>query len=249
MRGSNIKSLKKRNRNFVISLIICMVALIIFAYVVFNFRNIFGVGIFNVEDDYINSYSDGTAGVNLHIRLDHDEDNKYYLYTFIEPISTGNVANHGLLSMTIFYLNNNYHVYATTLEFGTPLSRYTDRLFLRALKYNNVTCYGNIELSLEIGGIPINDTINFQLSYIVPMGSEDYYNIDLVLFSLFFLPFFLSVIIPIALNWIFKPVFGLNLSEEDTKRDEKFVHFLQNQVRIKKEESKIAAAKKKNNIT
>ena len=231
MRGSNIKSLKKRNRNFVISLIICMVALVIFAYVVFNFRNIFGVGIFNVEDDYINSYSDGTAGVNLHILLDHEDDNKYYLYTFIEPISTGNVANHGLLSMTIFYLKDNYHVYAKTLEFGTPLSSYTDRLFLSVLKYNNITCYGNIELSLETGGIPITDTINFQLSYILPMGAEDYYNIDLMLFSLFFLPFFLSVIIPITLNYIFRPKLGFNYSEEEMKRDELYLKYLHEHIK------------------
>ena len=222
--------------------------------IVFNFRNIFNIGIFNVEDDYYNTYSDGTAGINLHMHLNHHSDYQYYLYTFIEPISTNEVDNYGLLSITIYYFNNNEQIYTsmTTTLFDTPVnSSYPmGRIFVRSLtKDSNLTCYGVIEFSLETEGSPINDTINFQLTYIFPIGIEFYHNLDLVLYVLFFLQFFLFVIIPVILNWIFKPVFGLNLSEEDTKRDEKFVHFLQNQARIKKEESKIDAAKKKNNIT
>jgi len=222
-----------------ISLIISMLALIAFTPIVFNFRNVFGIGVYNIEDDYFNSYSDGTAGINLHLHLKRVIDKRYVINTFIEPISTGNVVNYGLLSITIYYFNDNAPVCAKSVQFGTPISNYSVyRFFLNLLKHNNFTCYGTIEISLETGGIPINDTVNFQLTFIVPLGIEDYMNIDLVLYVLFFFHFLFYVIIPVTLIWIFKPVFGLTLSEEDIKRDEKFLKYLQNLVNEKRKESK-----------
>ena len=240
MRGVNIKSLKKRNRNFKISLIVCLILTVIFSYVVFNFRSVFGVGIFNAEDDYINSYSDGTAGVNLHMRLEHHEDGKYYLYTFINPISTGNVANYGILSISAVYENNGGIIYVSgPIDFAIPYSSYTmQRLYLSVAKHNNITCHGTIELNVETGGIPINDTINFQLSYILPWGIEDYHNIDLILYTLFFFPFFLPIIFPIVLNWIYRPKFGLNYySEEDEKRDELYLKYLHEHIKEQREKA------------
>jgi len=226
VRGVSIK-FKKRNRYFIISLIISILLLVVFIYVVFNFRTVFGVGIFNAEDNYINSYSDGTAGVNLHIRLEREREISYYLYTEIDTISTGNVVNYGILSTSIFYLNDNHFVNVRIHEFDVPLRSYAvSRLYVTVDKNNNLTCNGVIELSLKTGGIPINDTVNFQLSYIIPYGLDFYMDLNLALYVLFFLPFILLFIIPIVLNWIFAPVFGLKYSEEDVKRDEKYYQYL-----------------------
>lgn len=214
-----------------------MLTLLIFSYIVLNFKNVFGIGITNVEDDYYNSYSDGTAGINLHIRLDHQYENRYYLYTSIEPISTGNVANYGILSITLYYLNDNAFVYAKSIEFGTPLSSYSmDRIFLNLFKNNNLTCYGMIELSVETGGIPINVTINFQLTYIISVSLENYMDMDLGIYVLFFFQFFLYVIVPVVLNLIFRPVFGLHYSEEEIKRDEKYLQYLHDHLKEKRKE-------------
>jgi hypothetical protein len=203
-----------------------------FSYVIFNARAIFGIGIFNVEDDYVKSYSGGTAGVNLHMLITHYEDNKYYLYTDIDSISTGSVANYGILSIAIHYLNDNSPIYTTTREFDIPLRSYAmNRLYIDIVKYDNITCYGTIELSLEAGGIPVNDTINFQLSYILPMGIEDYHNVELILYVLFFLPFFLPIVVVILLNWIFKPKLGFNYSEEEMKRDEQYLKYLHEHIK------------------
>lgn len=217
-----------------------MLGLIVFTPIVFNLRNILGVGIFNVEDDYFNSYSDGTAGINMHLRFEHEVDTKYFLFTFIEPISTGSVANYGLLSINFYFLKDNEQKYATSIQFDTPQSTFSmNRIYLGKIdKYSNLTCYGMIELSLETGGIPINATINFQLTYIFPMGIEDYYNLDLVIYLLTFLQFFLYVIIPVTLNWIFKPIFGLKYSEDDMKRDERFLKYLHKHLEEKRKETK-----------
>lgn len=216
-----------------------MLILVTLTPIMFDFRRVFGIGVYNTEDNYFNSYSDGTAGINLHLHLERVVDKRYVINTFIECISTGNVVNYGLLSLTIYYFNDNAPAGAESIQFGTPTRDYSVyRFFLNLEKYNNFTCYGTIKISLESGGIPINDTVNFQLTFIVPLGIEDYMNLDLVIYVLFFFHFFLYIIIPVVLIWIFKPVFGLTLSEEDIERDEIFFHYLRNQRTEKREESK-----------
>ena len=210
-----------------------------FTPIVFNASSIFSIGVYNTEDDYFNSYSDGTAGINIHLHLERVVDKRYSINTFIEPISTGNVVNYGLLSILIYYFNDNTPVFADLVQFGTPRSNSSVySFFLNLVKHNNLTCYGTIEMSLETGGIPVNDTINFQLTFIVPLGIEDYMNIDLLLYVLVFLSFFLYVIIPVVLIWIFKPIFGLKFSKEDLKRDEKFFEYLRNQTNENKRKLK-----------
>lgn len=207
--------------------------------IMFNFRDVFGIGVYNTEDNYFNFYSDGIAGINLHLHLERETDARYVINTFIESFSTGDVVNYGILSININYLKDNEYVFAESVQFGTPRSSYSmNRIFLNLFKHNNFTCYGMIEMSLETGGIPINDTVNFQLTFIVPLGVEDYTDIDLMIYVLFYLHFVLYIIIPVFLNWIFRPVFGLKLSKEDIERDEKFSNYLQNQSTEKREESK-----------
>lgn len=215
-----------------------MILVISFTPITFNFRNIFGIGVYNTEDDYFNTYSDGTAGINLHLHLQRESEDRYVINTYIEPISTGNVVNYGLLSIIIYYFKDNAPVFAESVQFSTPSDRSVLSLNLRLSKYDNFTCYGTIEMSLETGGIPINDTINFQLTFIVPLSEEDYMNIDLALYVLLFFQFFLYIIVPVVLIWIFKPIFGLKSSEEDKERDEKFFKYLLNQTNEKIEESK-----------
>ena len=222
-----------------ISLIISMLTLVVLFPIIFNFRNIFGIGIYNIEDDYFNSYSDGTAGINLRLHINHEFDDRYSVYTFIEPISTGDVVNYGILSIIIHYFKGNTPVFATSIQFDTPINTYPEhRIGLNLFKNNKFTCYGTIEISLETGGIPINDTINFQLTFIVPISNEDYRNIDLALYVLLFFHFFLFVIIPVVLLWIFKPVLGLTYTEEDKKRDDKFRTYLRILANEKRKESK-----------
>jgi len=205
--------------------------------VMFNFRTVFSIGVYNIEDNYFNSYSDGTAGINLHLHVKREVDKRYVVNTYIEPISTGNVVNYGFLSLNIHYFNDDAPVSADSVQFGTPRNNYSVyRFFLNLEKYNNFTCSGTIEISLETGGIPINDTIDFQLSFIIPLGIEDYANLDLMIYVLFFFHFFLYIIIPVVLIWIFKPVFGLTLTEEDIKRDELFLKYLRNQANGKRRE-------------
>jgi hypothetical protein len=206
--------------------------------IMFDFRRVFGIGYYDTDNNYFNSYSDGTAGINLHLKFERLVDERYVINTFIETISTGDVVNYGLSSIIIYYVNDDAPVNAESSQFGTPRNNYSVyRFFLNLLKDNNFTCYGTIEMSLETGGVPINDTVNFQLTFVIPLGIEDYMNLDLMIYVLFFFHFFLYIIIPVVLIWIFKPAFGLTLSEEDLKRDELFMKYLRNQANEKRKES------------
>ena len=220
-------------------MIISIIFLIALTLILYDFREVFAIGVYNKEDDYINSFSDGTAGINLHLHLDRDLDGRYTINTFIESISTGNVVNYGLLSINILYLNNDDIEFARSVQFGAPSSTYPVTSFRLALaKNDNLTCYGTIEMSLETGGVPINDTINFQLTFIVPLGIGDYMNLDLLINLFFPTHFLLYIIIPVILIWIFKPVLGLRYNKEDLKRDEKFWNYLENQGNEERKESK-----------
>lgn len=204
----------------------------------FNFRDIFHLGVFDIEDDYINSYTDGTAGISVHLNLNYESDERYVINTYIESISTGNVVNYGLLSIVIYCLNDNDPVFARLIPFGAPSSSYSlTNIPLKLAKHDNLTCYGTIEMSLETGGVPLNDTINFQLTFIVPLGLGDFSNFELLISFLFPSHFLLYIIVPVILIWIFKPIFGLKFTEEDLKRDEKFLEYLQNPPNRRRKES------------
>jgi len=206
-----------------------MILVITLTPILYNFRDVFAIGIYNKEDDYINSYSDGTAGINLHLHLERVDGSRYTINTFIESISTGNVVNYGLLSVDILYLNNDDYAFARLVQFGAPSSTYpVSSFYIELAKNDNLTCYGTIEISLETGGVPINDTINFQLTFIVPTGMGDYQNIDMMINLFFPLHFLLYIIVPVILIWIFKPLLGLRYNEEDLKRDKKFWNFILN---------------------
>ncbi|NVM17975.1 MAG: hypothetical protein HWN80_09680 [Candidatus Lokiarchaeota archaeon] len=204
----------------------------------FNFRDIFRIGIYDIEDDYSSSYTDGTAGINLHLNINHGSYESYVINTVIESISTGNVVNYGLLSIIIYCLKNNDPVFARSVQFGAPSSTYpVNNIPLKLAKHDNLTCYGTIEMSLETGGVPMNDTINFQLTYIIPLGLGDFSSYDLLIDFLFPSHFLLYIIVPVVLIWIFKPVFGLRFTKEDLERDEKFLEYLQNPPSRKRKES------------
>ncbi|MBY9015443.1 MAG: hypothetical protein KGD68_07105 [Candidatus Lokiarchaeota archaeon] len=204
-----------------------MLILISVTSIAFDFRNVFAIGVYNIEDDYFNSYSDGTAGINLLLSLDRADNDRYTINSFIEPISTGDVVNYGLLSIIILYLSNNELVFDRSVQFGTPRSSYSvDGISLEFFKGDNLTCNGMIEMSLETGGIPKNDSINFQLTFIVPLDTGDYMNYELAIYAFVPLHFLLYIIVPVILFWIFKPLFGIKFSEEDIKRDEKFLNHL-----------------------
>jgi len=204
----------------------------------FNFREIFRIGIYDVEDEYISSYADGTAGINLKINFNHGLDERYVINTFVESISTGNVVNYGLLSILIYFLKNNVPVFARFVQFGAPSNIYTlNNIPLELAKHDNFTCYGTIEFSLETGGVPLNDTLNFQLTYLIPLGMADFASYDLLVDFIFPTHFLLYILVPVLLIWIFKPVFGLRFTEEELERDEKFLEYLQKPRRERVKES------------
>jgi len=217
-----------------------MLALILFSAVVFNFRNIFGIGVYDIKHDYANTYSDGTAGINLHIHFNHLIEYRYSIYMTVEKISTGNVVNHGFLSVFIVIYKQSENAYSTSIQSDTPINEFSvNKFYLSLKKYYNVTCCGTIMQSLETGGLPINDTINFKLTFIIPLSMREYYNIDLAIYTLFFFQFFLYVIVPVVLVWIFKPLLGYHYNEEEMKRDEQYLKYLHDFIKEQRKKTKI----------
>jgi hypothetical protein len=212
-----------------------MLTLIAFTPVMFNFRTVFRIGIYDIEEDFLNTYSDGEGGVNLKIELTHEVNNRYTIRSSINPKSTEDVINYGLLYVNIQFLRDNESKFGETLSYSNPsegFSGYT--IFLDLFQDSNFTCEGTAEVALQADGVPKNETVNFQLSFFPPLNREDFINIDLAIYSLFFVYFFLYIIIPLILLKIFKPVLGLKYREEDAKKDEKYLNFIKGKAKEKR---------------
>lgn len=193
----------------------------------FTFKEVFRIGIYDINENFQNTYSDGTGGFSLYIEISHEVNNRYAIRPEFRSRSTGNVVNYGILSVDFQLLCVNQSTIGESISYSAPSSSYVGYAARMELdKYDNFTCRGTVEVALEADGGPLNDTIDFQVNLIIPMSREDLINIDLGIYSLFFFYFFLYVIIPLILVKVFKPVLGLKYNEDDAQKDEKFLRYI-----------------------
>jgi hypothetical protein len=210
----------------------------------FNFRRFFRIGIYDIDDDFLINYSDGSGGINVHMQLVYEVNSRYTINTYFNAISSGDVENNGIIFLNMTYYRNSEPHFPSVLSFDPFTETYSKNINIELGKDINFSCSGFSELQIVSEGIPQNEDIDFQLTFFIPLSRSDFIQIDLNIYALFFLYFFLYLIIPIILLIIFKPSLGLKYREEDMKKDEQFLGYIQKQANNKRE----AGENKKNNI-
>ena len=84
---------------------------------------------------------------------------------------------------------------------------------------------GSAEVQFISNSIVQNETVDFILRLTVTMDSEDYYNVILISYVVFFLWIMAFPIVPIILKAIIQPRFGVPLDEETRKKHKKYLDY------------------------
>ena len=203
----------------------------------FNSRSFFRIGIFTTEKNFDVDYINGTAGVKVILNIEHDRHYRYQVKAIMIPIYSGDVVNNSFMSINRSYFINNELKQTEYIIWDPPNNYFDDITFFDLVKNDNLTYSGVAEVQSIANEIIQNDTIKFDISFIIPLGEDDYSNIALSLYGLFFLYLLSYLIVPFALLIIFKPVFGIHYDEHSHKRDKKFMRFISEKAKEKQKES------------
>ena len=85
---------------------------------------------------------------------------------------------------------------------------------------------GSAEVKFISNSIVQNETIEFLLGITILMGNQDYYNLDLTSYTVFFLWIFAFLVIPLTLKFIIQPHFGAPFDAEEMKKQKKYFDYL-----------------------
>ncbi len=190
-----------------------------------------------MEENFNIDYDNGTGGLKVILNIERDVNLRYQIEATMIPISSGDVVNNGFMSFNhSFYINtilrlNEYQIW------DPPTNYYNDSVFLDLIKDDNLTCIGIVEVQCVVNEIIHNDTIKYDMSFIIPLGDKDYSNIALFFYGLFFLYLFSYLIVPVVLSIIFKPVFGIHHDEHSQKKDKKYLKFISEKAKEKQKEN------------
>lgn len=203
----------------------------------FNFREVFQVGRFTEVESSNIEFSDGTGGIQVILYLEYIDVDFYYIETIINPISSGKVVHNGLLALNHTYYSNGRSRRRMFLSWDPPSKNFYDNIELFLSKNSVITINGSALVEFVVDGTTIvNATISYDITFIIPLGLEDYQNLSLVIYVLFF-GYFISIpLMPFLLSQIFKPVFGLNFDEDTLERNEKFTKYISEQAKEKQKE-------------
>lgn len=231
-------TVKSRTRLFVIFTICTTFFLILVAPIMFNFNAFFEIGLYSVEDDFTNEYSDGTGGFHVVLTLQYEELEYYTINADITPISSGDVVHYGFLYAHNNFLQNNILRRESALTYDPPGDHFNDHTGLYLSLNDVLKIRGQMEVQCFVNGTTlVNDTISYDVSFVIPISRGDMSNINLMIFALFFTYLIAIPIMPFILSFIFKPVFGVDFDDDTLKKNEKFTSFLSEKAEEKRKEN------------
>ena len=208
-----------------ISIVLTFLFLALVTPMVFNFEEYFGVGYYSADNDYRTTYSDGYGEVNVGLQAELSGRDTYSYYISCQLSSSGNVE---IVGMTHFNYTVNaaggiasYRIY----DWDPPMEQYTrgSRVFL---KYNEYLIWsGSTEVKFISNSIVQNETIDFSVAILIYLNNQDYSNMDLVSYVVFFSWFFGFLVLPLTLKYIIQPQFGVSMDDETRKKQKKYFDF------------------------
>ena len=98
-------------------------------------------------------------------------------------------------------------------------------LKISLIKNDIISWTGIVEVQYISNSINQTETHNFVLRIIVPMGSQDHFNLQILSNFVFFFWILAFPVFPILLNYFIKPSFGVPFDEETRKKQKKYYDF------------------------
>lgn len=225
-----------------IKLKITIYAIILVLYIVgfvlvFNYKQILGIGYYHNEKNFTTAYTGGNCGLNIKIYASHvGYDNHNY---GIELTAFSNPDSHlvGITYLDYRLGTNTVLKKVLTTNYSIPITRYSYGYAPRARTYllqnDNLTCKGTADIILNVNGIDETHRISFEIGIIIKF-SGGVLSYDLTNLSIWMNVIYLSCTI-IPLTFLYKNIKKLKFlnwySEEIRERDELFLINLSKRVK------------------
>lgn len=176
-------------------------------------------------ENYRTYYIDGYGELNMELRLEGFAEERYYYY-----ISCHLTSDSGVEIVGIKQLNSSLDVRGSIIKsnifnWDPPHEQYSYEATVRLTKNDIISWSGSAEVQYISNSITRNETFNYILRIMVPMGSQDYFNLAIISNFVFFSWLLAFPVIPILLNAIMKPSFGIPFDEEERKKQKKYFDF------------------------
>ena len=210
---------------FVISIVLTFLVLALLTPLALDFEEYLNVGYYRTDKDYRTDYSDGYGEMNMDLQLELSRQSRYSYYLSCSFSSSGDVEIVGITHMNYTVSAGGLAVSYRVDDWDPPIAQLT-RSSAALLEKNEVIIWsGSAEVKFISNSLVQNETIDFDLRVTILMGFQDYSNLDLISYVVFFLWFFAFLVVPLTLHFIIKPQFGISLDDETKKRHKKYFDY------------------------
>ena len=210
---------------FVLSIALTFLVLALLTPLALDFEDYLSVGYYRTDKDYKIVYSDGYGEMNMDIQLELSRQNRYSYYLSCYFSSGEDVEIVGMTHLNYTVNAGGLVVSYRVDDWDPPIAQLTRASAAQLGKNEAFIWSGSAEVKFISNSLVQNETIDFNLRITILLGYQDYSNLDLVAYVVFFSWFFAFLVVPLTLNFIIKPQFGIRLDDETEKKHKKYIEY------------------------
>lgn len=222
-------TIRLRNNLFVLFSLLAILVLILISPVASNlvqalaFRH--GDSTMNYRTDYSDGY--GEVIMEFEINSNPQADELYYWKILCYFRSSGAVEIVGISQLSFTIDVDGFVIYSNFLNWTPPHEQYSlNPVTLVQLTKNNIISWtGNIEVQYISNSILQTESHEFALRIFVPMGAEDYFNLQIISNFTFFLWLLGFPGSPIIIKFLIKPGFSVPLDDDRKEKERTYFEF------------------------
>jgi hypothetical protein len=188
-----------------------------------SFRH--GDSTMNYRTDYSDGY--GELILKFEINSQSQEEERYYWKISCNFRSGGAVEIVGISELNFTIDVDGLTIFSNSINWTPPNEQYSLNpvTLIRLTKNNIISWTGNIEVQYISNSILQTVSREFTLRITVPMGSEDYFNLQIISNFVFFLWLLGFPGSPIILKFLIKPGFSVPLDDDRGEKEGKYFEF------------------------
>jgi hypothetical protein len=194
--------------------------------VVFNFNETLGIGYYSVDKNYRINYGSGYGELNMDLKLDQTIPNWYAYYLSCHLSSSDNVEIIGISLFNSSITAVGSIKFEDTFNWEPSKTSYSYSSSVKLNQFEGITWHGEAIIHFLVNDIIQNETISYNLGFVIPMSTLDFYHMDLISYVLLFVWIISFVLVPLILKSLFQPNFGVHLDEETKEKRKKYFDFL-----------------------
>ena len=210
-----------RKNLFILCVLSSILFLVLVSPITLNFVEAVSFRDADSIENYRTYYSDGYGELNMELRLESFAEERYYYYISCHLTTGSEVEIVGIKFLNTSVDARGLILKADVFNWDPPHEQYSYDATVRLTKNDVISWSGSAEVQYISNSLPRNETYNYILSIMVPMGSQDYFNLAIISNFVFFSWLLAFPVIPIVLNSIIKPSFGVSLDDDEARKLQK----------------------------